>query len=75
MSEHDYIRSLAETGAIPTTIPAAIADLIDNMGDIPGSAIRYNGEEIWLHTSGQVEGWLRGFMEAYRDLPEGVSRG
>lgn len=33
-------------------------------GDIPGSPIRHEGEEIWVHTTGQVEGWLRTLLGA-----------
>lgn len=47
-------------------VRALAAELLDSMeaGEIPGSPIRYQGEEIWLHTTGQVEGWLRDRLEA-----------
>lgn len=39
-------------------------DLLNHIDEgIPGSPIRYRGEQIWLHTTGQVEGWLRLFFE------------
>jgi hypothetical protein len=40
----------------------ALLDDLDN-GNLPGSPIRYRGEEIFLHTTGQVEGWLRTHLE------------
>lgn len=32
-------------------------------GHLPGTAIRWEGHEIWIHTTGQVEGWLRTWLE------------
>lgn len=32
-------------------------------GGIPGTVIRWEGREIWIHTTGQVEGWLRAWLE------------
>lgn len=43
-------------------IRTALLDDLDD-GNLPGSTIRYRGEEIWLHTAGQVEGWIRTFFE------------
>ncbi|MFD9950559.1 hypothetical protein ACFWYW_57475 [Nonomuraea sp. NPDC059023] len=43
-------------------LAVALLDDIED-GKIPGSPIRYRGEEIWLHTTGQVEGWLRTRLE------------
>lgn len=44
---------------------ALAAELLDHVDDgIPGSAIRHHGYEIWLHTTGQVEGWLRTYLES-----------
>jgi hypothetical protein len=48
------------------TDPALLAQaLLDDLedGNLPGSPIRYRGEEVWLHTTGQVEGWLRTHLE------------
>ncbi|MEV0382341.1 hypothetical protein [Nonomuraea sp. NPDC050643] len=39
-----------------------LLDSIEN-GELPGSPIRHQGEEIFLHTTGQVEGWLRTCLE------------
>ncbi|MET9339236.1 hypothetical protein [Nonomuraea sp. NPDC003804] len=49
------------------TNPALLAQaLLDDLedGNLPGSPIRHRGEEVWLHTTGQVEGWLRTHLEA-----------
>lgn len=48
------------TGA--AALALALLDDIEN-GNLPGSPIRYRGEEIFLHTTGQVEGWLRTHLE------------
>lgn len=44
---------------------AVAIELLDHLDakGIPGSPIRHRGEEIWLHTTGQVEGWLRTYLE------------
>ncbi|TDD31674.1 hypothetical protein E1287_25780 [Actinomadura sp. KC06] len=47
---------------IRRTMAAEILDRLDD-GDIPGSPIRWQGHEIWVHTTGQVEGWLRTWLE------------
>lgn len=57
-----------ETDVKPTKVATAallaqvLLDSLDN-GDLPGSPIRHRGEEIFLHTTGQVEGWLRTCLE------------
>ena len=46
-------------------VRALAAELLNSVGDgdIPGSAIRWSGHEIWVHTTGQVQGWLRDRLE------------
>ncbi|MEU4224339.1 hypothetical protein AB0F17_08600 [Nonomuraea sp. NPDC026600] len=46
----------------PAQLAYALLNDLDD-GNLPGSPIRYHGEEIWLHTTGQVEGWLRAHLE------------
>ena len=46
----------------PALLARTLLDDIEN-GNLPGSPIRYRGEEIFLHTTGQVEGWLRAHLE------------
>jgi predicted DNA-binding transcriptional regulator AlpA len=38
-----------------------VADVMDGLDydDIPGSRIFWNGNEIWLHTTDQIRGWLQ----------------
>lgn len=44
---------------------ASLYGLIDELdhGSLPGSKIRWQGHEIWLHTTPQVEGWIRTYIE------------
>lgn len=44
------------------TLAAALLDDVE-YGNLPGFPIRHQGEEIWLHTTGQVQGWLRTYLE------------
>ncbi len=39
-----------------------LRDGLDN-GEIPGSVIRWNGHEVWIHTTEQVDSWLRSRLE------------
>ncbi len=44
---------------------ALLAELFDMAedGDIPGTVIRHDGHEVWIHTTGQVTGWLHTLQE------------
>jgi hypothetical protein len=42
-----------------------LAELFDQAedGGIPGTVIRHDGHEVWIHTTGQVTGWLHTLYE------------
>ena len=48
---------------------ASLYGLLDELdyGNLPGSKVRWQGHEIWLHTTPQVEGWIRTFIEKGAD--------
>lgn len=67
------IRLMLDAGHSPTPIAASakatvLAELYDlaEDGEIPGTAIRHEGEQIWLHTTGQVTGWLHTLLDNER---------
>lgn len=50
----------------PITAEQVICDLLEELeddGNCPGSPIRHRGEEVWLHTTGQVGGWIRNYAD------------
>ena len=36
----------------------ALRDSLDD-GEIPGAAIEWQGQQVWVHTSEQIDRWLR----------------